>query len=152
MNTRKPTTPDASARRGQAGSLTVEMALVLPILLTLLLGIIELGNILRIQATLESAVGKIARYAATQETTTSSAKNYMDSQGLVPMVQQANSSDGPQLTMSPSTTTACSETPCTPFEVSLEYTYYAMTPPMKPFFDNIKLSASAKKMSEDWGQ
>ena len=113
MNTPTPTTPDAPARRGQAGSLTVEMALVLPVLLTLLLGIIELGNILRIQATLQSAVGKIARYAATQETTTSSAKNYMDSQGLVPMVQQANSNDGPQLTMSPSTTTACSETPCT---------------------------------------
>ena len=46
MNTRKPTTPDASARRGQAGSLTVEMALVLPVLLTLLLGIMEIGNIL----------------------------------------------------------------------------------------------------------
>ena len=152
MNTRKPTTPDASARRGQAGSLTVEMALVLPILLTLLLGIIELGNILRIQATLESAVGKIARYAATQETSQASAQNYMQSQGLVPQVQQPGSSDGPQLTLSPSTTAPCSETPCLPFEVSLEYTYYAMSPPMKPFFDNIKLSASAKKMSEDWGQ
>ncbi|QAZ66637.1 TadE/TadG family type IV pilus assembly protein [Solidesulfovibrio carbinolicus] len=152
MNTLTPTTPTSPAKPGQAGSLTVEMALVLPILLTLLLGILELGNILRIQATLESAVGKIARYAATQETSQASAQNYMQSQGLVPQVQQPGSSDGPQLTLSPSTTAPCSETPCLPFEVSLEYTYYAMSPPMKPFFDNIKLSASAKKMSEDWGQ
>lgn len=152
MNTPPPTTANASIRRGQAGSLTVEMALVLPILLTLLLGIIELGNILRIQATLQSAVGKIAHYAATQETTQSSAESYMASQGLVPMVKQSDSADPPVLQLSPSTTTSCSETPCKPFEVSLTYTYHAMTPPMKPFFDNIKLSASAKKMSEDWGQ
>lgn len=152
MNTPTPTTPDAPARRGQAGSLTVEMALVLPVLLTLLLGIMEVGNILRIQATLQSAVGKIAHYAATQETTQTSAQNFMDSQGLVPGVQQADSTEAPLLTLSPATTSSCKETPCAPFEVSLEYTYYAMTPPMKPFFDNIKLSASAKKMSEDWGQ
>ena len=152
MNTHKPTTPPATARRGQAGSLTVEMALVLPILLTLLLGILEIGNIMRIQATLQSAVGKIARYAATQETSQGSAQNYMDSEGLVPLVKQSDGNAAPQLTLSPSTTTPCNETPCEPFEVSLEYTYYAITPPMKPFFDNIKLSASAKKMSEDWGQ
>ena len=152
MHTPRPMTDDASIRHGQTGSLTVEMALVLPILLTLLLGILELGNILRIQTTLQSAVTKIAHYAATQETTQSSAQSFMTSQGLVPMVQQAGSNDAPQLKLSPPTTTSCSETPCTPFEVSLTYTYYAMTPPMKPFFDNIKLSASAKKMSEDWGQ
>lgn len=152
MNTPTPTTPDAPARRGQAGSLTVEMALVLPVLLTLLLGILEIGNILRIQATLQSAVGKIARYAATQETNQAAAQSFMTSQGLVPLVRQTDSNDAPQLTLSPSTTTSCSETPCAPFEVRLEYTYSAMTPPMKPFFDNIKLSASARKMSEDWGQ
>lgn len=151
MNTPTPTTPSTPARPGQAGSLTVEMALVLPVLLTLLLGIIELGNILRIQTTLQSAVTKIAHYAATQETSQAAAQNFMDSQGLVPGVQQADNSEGPQLTLSPSTTTACSETPCMPFEVSLEYTYYAMSYPMKPFFDQIKLSASAKKMSEAWG-
>lgn len=152
MNTPTPTTPNTPARPGQAGSLTVEMALVLPILLTLLLGVIELGNILRIQVTLQSAVGKTARYAATQETNEEMAKSYIESQGLLTGVQQSDSKEGPQLTLSPSTTTPCSETPCTPFEVSLEYTYKAMTFPMEPFFDNIKLSASAKKMSEDWGQ
>jgi len=152
MHTMLPTTTNASIRHGQAGSLTVEMALVLPILLTLILGILEIGNIMRIQATLQSAVTKIAHYAATQETTQTSAQNYMTSQGLVPMVKQSDAADPPALQLSPSTTTSCSETPCAPFEVSLTYTYHAMTPPMKPFFDNIKLSASAKKMSEDWGQ
>ena len=152
MNIQTPTTPDTPARPGQAGSLTVEMALVLPILLTLILGILEIGNILRIQATLQSAVTKIAHYAATQETSQATAQSYMTSQGLVPMVQQSDSSEAPKLTLSPSTTSSCKQTPCTPFQVSLEYTYSAMTPPMKPFFDNIKLSASAKKMSEAWGQ
>ena len=151
MHIPTPTTPDTPARPSQAGSLSVEMALVLPVLLTLLLGIMEIGNILRIQTTLQSAVGKIAHYAATQETSQATAQNFMDSQGLVPGVQQADSQDAPLLTLSPSTTSSCKETPCAPFEVSLEYTYYAMTYPMKPFFDHIKLSASAKKMSEAWG-
>lgn len=134
----------------QAGSLVVEMALVLPILLSLLFAIIEVANILRIQVTLNNAVTTIAHDATMHETSQSSAEQFMNANGLIPMVKQSDLADAPSLTLSPATTTSCKATPCTPFEVKLTYTYQALIEPMKPFFDNIQLSASARKISEPW--
>ncbi|KHK02255.1 TadE/TadG family type IV pilus assembly protein [Desulfovibrio sp. TomC] len=134
----------------QTGSLVVEMALVLPILLSLLFGIIEIANILRIQLTLNNAVTTIAHDTAMRETSQDSAKQFMNDNNLVPMVKQSDSADAPTLTLSPTTTTSCKATPCTPFEVKLTYKYQALIQPMKPFFDNIQLSASTRKISEPW--
>ena len=141
--------PPHSAR-GQAGSLTVEMALVLPILLSLVLGIIEIANIMRIQLTMDSAVTAIAHDAAMHETTQASAEQYMSTNDLLPGVQQSPAAPTPVLTLTPATTTTCKATPCTPYEVKLTYNYQAMTALMQPFFDNIKLTASARKISEPW--
>ena len=150
----KATTPLYPAPRGrktsQAGSLVVEMALVLPILFGLLFAIIEIANILRIQMTLNNAVTTIAHDTAMRETTQASAEQFMNTNDLVPMVKQSDQADPPTLTLSPATTTSCKATPCTPFEVRLTYTYEALIEPMKPFFDNIQLSASARKISEPW--
>ena len=134
----------------QAGSLAVEMALVLPILLSLFFGIIEIANILRIQMTMNNAVTAIAHNTAMHETSQTSAQQFMSENNLVPMVKQSDTADPPVLTLSPTTTTSCKATPCTPFEVKLTYKYEALTQPMKPFFDNIELSASARKISEPW--
>lgn len=147
------TSGDTALRaKAQAGSTAVEMALVLPVLLMLLFGIIEIANILRIKLTLDSAVTTLARDAATHQTTQSSAQQYMDQNGLLPEVTQTGSSGAtpPVLTLTPNTTTTCKVTPCAPFEVKLSYTYKAMIDPMKPFFDNLVLTASAKKASEPW--
>lgn len=135
---------------GQAGSLAVEMALVLPVLITMLLGTIEIANIVRIQTTMDSAVTAIAHDAAMHETTQSSAAQYMNDNGLLPGVRQSESAPAPALTLTPAATSTCKATPCTPFEVKLTYTYQAMSDLMKPFFDNIKLTASARKVSEPW--
>lgn len=137
-------------RRGQAGSLAVEMALVLPVLLSLVLGIMEIANIIRIQLTLDSAATAIAHDAAMHETSQDSAEQYMNTNGLLPGVKQSDSAPAPVLTLSPATTTTCKATPCPPFEVKLTYTYQAMTDLMSPFFDNIQLTASARKISEPW--
>ena len=154
MNAPKPTTSNTPPSRGQAGSLAVEMALVLPILVMLVLGVLEIANIFRIQTTLQGAAAKIAHDAAMSETTEADAKQFMDDNKLVPMVQQTRDNgqkaDPPKLDLTPKTTVSCKETPCDPFEVKLTYVYYAMTEPMKPFFDNLTLTASAKKMSENW--
>ena len=151
MQTRRRARPYSSqARRAQAGSLAVEMALVLPILISLVLGIIEIANILRIQLTLDSAVTAIAHDAAMHETTQNSAEQYMTANGLIPGVQQSPSAPTPTLTLTPPATTTCKATPCAPFEVKLTYNYQPMTELMKPFFDNIKLTASARKISEPW--
>ena len=138
--------------RSQAGSLTVEMALVLPILISLVLGIIEIANIMRIQLTMDSAVTAIAHDAAMHETTQGSAAQYMAAKGLLTGVQQPGNPQppAPVLTLTPPTTTTCKATPCTPYEVKLTYNYQAMTALMQPFFDNIKLTASARKISEPW--
>ncbi len=144
--------PKGPRAPGQAGVTTVEMALVLPVLFLMLFGIIEIANILRIQITLDSAVTAIARDAATKQTTQNAAEQYMNSKGLLPAVTQAADQGAvpPVLTLSPSTTTTCKVTPCTPFEVKLAYTYKAVTPMMQPFFDDLVLTASAKRASEPW--
>jgi hypothetical protein len=135
---------------GQTGSLAVEVALTLPILVLLFCGIIEIANILRIQTTMQSAVTKIAHQAIMGYTDQAQARADMQNQGLIPMVQQSDENTAPLLTLSPEETVTCKETPCEPLEVKLTYTYSAMTPPMKPFFDQIQLTASIKKMSENW--
>ncbi|MHC1789947.1 TadE/TadG family type IV pilus assembly protein [Solidesulfovibrio sp.] len=134
----------------QAGSLTIEMAVVLPVILTLVFGIIEIANILRIQMTLHSAVTTIAHDASMHETSQGSAEQFMNANGLLPKVKQSASAPDPVLTLSPPVTSTCKALPCTPFEVTLSYNYQAMIEPMKPFFDNIQLSASARKLSEPW--
>uniref|UniRef100_I2Q3Z8 TadE-like protein n=1 Tax=Desulfovibrio sp. U5L TaxID=596152 RepID=I2Q3Z8_9BACT len=138
--------------RAETGSTAVELALVLPVLLLILFGIIEIANILRIQITLDSAVTTIARDAATHQTTQSSAEQYMNQEGLLPAVTQTGSQGAvpPVLTLSPATTATCKVTPCAPFVVTLSYTYKALTPMMEPFFDDLVLTASAKRASEPW--
>lgn len=142
----------APRAKAQKGSTAVEMALVLPVLLLMLFGIIEIANILRIQITLDSAVTTLARDAATHQTTQSSAQQYLTANGLIPDVTQTGSQGAtpPVLTLSPATTTTCKVTPCAPFEIKLTYTYKAIIELMKPFFDNLVLTASAKKASEPW--
>jgi Flp pilus assembly protein TadG len=151
----KAASPQSPARPGgvaaQAGSLTVEMALVLPILISLLLGIIEIANIMRIQMSLNSAVTTIAHDTAMHKTTKETAETFMNSNNLLLGVKQSDEADPPSLSLTPVETTPCKTTPCTPFEVKLTYTYKALTSLMEPFFDNIQLTASARKMSEDWG-
>ena len=148
--THNPHTAPCGRESAQSGSLVVEMALVLPILITLLFGIIEIANILRIQVTLNNAVSTIAHDTAMRETTQASAEQFMNANDLIPMVKQSAQADAPVLSLTPSTTTSCKATPCTPFEVRLTYNYEALIEPMKPFFDNIQLSASARKISEPW--
>ena len=144
--------PRTKAGQGTRGSTAVELALVLPALLLLLFGIIEIANIMRIQFTLESAVTNIAHDAAMHYTTTESAQSYMDANNLLPLVTQTTDEDAtpPVLSLTPPETTTCKTTPCAPFEVKLTYKYKALTDLTKPFFDNLILSASAKKISEPW--
>lgn len=150
MKTANTPQPRSGRAAAQAGSLAIEMALVLPVILSLVLGIIEIANILRIQTTLNSAVTTIAHDAAMHESSQASAEQFMNAKGLIPGVKQSEGAAAPVLTLSPALTTTCKATPCDPFEVKLTYNYQAMVELMKPFFDNIQLSASARKISEPW--
>lgn len=140
----------------QWGVAAVEMALVLPILIFLLLGIIEVANILRMQMLLNSAVAVVSREVSQDPNITdeSDAQSYFSSNlgKLLPSVQQnkdsGDAAEPPAMSMSPTTKPACEETPCTPFLISVNYTYQAMSPIMKPFFDGLTLSATAKRTSE----
>jgi Flp pilus assembly protein TadG len=57
----KPPTPRCAAQRGQA---VVEMALVLPLLLVLALGIVDFGRVYASYVALAGAAGEAARYCA----------------------------------------------------------------------------------------
>ena len=150
--TRHAPAPPYDAPQGSRGSVAVELALVLPVLLLFLFGIIEIANIMRIQFTLESAVTAIAHDAAMHYSTQSTVQSYMDANNLLPMVTQTTNEEAtpPVLSLTPSATSTCKATPCTPFEVKLTYKYKALTDLTKPFFDNLVLSASVKKISEPW--
>jgi Flp pilus assembly protein TadG len=157
MRARQATPPSRPGNRArERGVTTVEVALTLPVFALLLFGIIEVANILRIQMTLNSAVAVMAR-AVSQDTTItgqSTAQSYFNSNmsTLVPYVQQnkdtEDASEPPALTMSPTSKPACEETPCTPFLVTINYTYTPITKIMQPFFEGLTLSASAKRTSE----
>lgn len=151
--------PYASGRQpapGQQGIAVVEMALLLPAFILLLLGLIEVANILRLQMTLNSAVAVMARTVSqdTNITDESGAQAYFNANraSLVPSIQQHldtdTPNDPPALTMSPADKPECTETPCTPFLISISYKYSAITPLMQSIFDNLTLSASAKRTSE----
>jgi Flp pilus assembly protein TadG len=136
--------------RKQSGATTVELALILPMLLLMLFGILDIANMLRIQVTLHSATANMARQIALDSTvrTQSSAAAYMIANKLLPEVtQDDNRASDPTLTLSPENPT-CTSSSCTAFEVGITYTYYAITPLTKPFFDGIVLSASVKKTAE----
>ena len=143
-------------RNRERGVTVVEMAILLPVFLLLVFGIIEVANILRLQMTLESAVAVMARTVSQDTTITnqSGAQSYFNSHldKLVPSVQQnkdqEDASDPPALSMSPASKPACEETPCTPFLITINYTYTPLSPLMTPFFEGLTLSASAKRTSE----
>ncbi len=60
-------------QRDQAGSAAVELALILPLLLLLVSGIIDFGRMLNVQLTLSSAAREGARWAALNQTSPSPA-------------------------------------------------------------------------------
>ena len=136
----------------EAGFTTIiEFALVLPILLMVLFGIIELANIMRTQITLNSAVSTLARQVAVDPTvrTQAAVADFMSQNGLLPLVTQTadNRAVSPTLTLDPENP-ICTSASCLPFKVQLTYAYYAVTPLMAPFFDGIILSATASKTAE----
>jgi len=137
----------------QRGMTTVELALVLPVLLLILCGIIETANMMRMQMTLNSAVSALARRVAVDPTvrTQAAAAAAMTSSNLVPMVQQTldnnTTADAPVLSLDPENPT-CTSASCDPFVVTITYGYHAITPLMTAFFDGITLSASATKTAE----
>lgn len=59
-----------SLRRATAGSTAVEFALILPIFLSMLLGIIEFGRVMWIQNTLQFAAEEATRYAVVRSSAT----------------------------------------------------------------------------------
>ncbi|WP_427172017.1 TadE/TadG family type IV pilus assembly protein [Arthrobacter sp. 92] len=52
------------SKRKERGAVAVEMAIVLPLLLLILIGIIEFGRVLNVQVSLTQAAREGARYAA----------------------------------------------------------------------------------------
>ena len=52
------------SKRKERGAVAVEMAIVLPLLLVILVGIIEFGRVLNVQVSLSQAAHEGARYAA----------------------------------------------------------------------------------------
>lgn len=156
--------PHACHRR-EAGSTAVEFALILPVLVSLLLGIIEIANILRIQFTLDSAATTMARYVSQADNANATDSNYYESDAqaefnnnlsqYAPSVQQGsnttNPASPPALTMSPTTRPSCNSSSCNPFLITITYTYQALSPPMQPFFDGLLLTATARKSPEPRG-
>jgi Flp pilus assembly protein TadG len=134
----------------QAGTTALEMALILPVLLLMLFGIVDIANILRIQFTLNNAVSSVARQVALDSSvrTQAAAASYLTDKDLLPEVTQNDGrASDPVLTLSPENPT-CTSSSCAPFEVGITYTYYALTQLTQPFFDGIVLSASVKKTAE----
>ena len=62
----------------RAGVAAVEFALVAPVMITLLLGTIELGNAFRIQTKVNTATGQLAELIAGQQAVTAPAGNLKD--------------------------------------------------------------------------
>lgn len=67
----RPIRPAAQALAGQAGQGLVEFALLLPVLLLILLGAIDLGRAFNAYVTITNASREGARYGASQPTNTS---------------------------------------------------------------------------------
>ncbi|UJX41332.1 pilus assembly protein [Desulfovibrio sp. JY] len=148
--------PSRRTTRRESGATAVEFAMVLPVLVLMLLGIIEIANILRIQFTLESAVTTVAHTISQNPdiTNQSDAQNLFTSHlaDYAPLVQQNTDTHDPSappaLTMSPTIRPTCNSSACTPFLITITYTYSALSAPMQPFFDGLTLSASARKSPE----
>jgi Flp pilus assembly protein TadG len=142
----------ASRDTAQRGTTTVELALVLPILISLVLGSIEIANILRVQMTLDNAATTVAREVSVDPTvrTQAAAETYMLDNGLLPDVTQKNQgATDPILTLTPENPTCSLSETCSPFTLKIAYTYHAVvTPFMEPFFDGLALSASVKRTVE----
>ncbi len=83
--------------RSERGAAAVELALVLPILLVLVLGIVEFGRAFQVQATLASAARESVRIVALQE----------DSAAAVAAAQAASTSLDPGLAGGDVGITAC---------------------------------------------
>lgn len=144
--------------RGQTGATAVEMALILPVLLLMLFGIIDLANLLRIQITLNSAVTNAARQVALDPNvrTESAVNTFSENHNLASGVRQylgkgdggsGAYADPPVFTLSPEHP-SCTSSSCDAFELGVTYTYHALTSLTKPFFDGLVLSASVKKTAE----
>lgn len=72
-------------RRGDLGATLIEFAIVVPLLLLLLFGILEFGRVISEFTTMRTAAREGARFATTVENT-SGAPNYRDCSGIIDAV------------------------------------------------------------------
>lgn len=71
-----------SRRRGESGAAAVEFALVLPVLLLLLFGIIEFGRLMTTYSTVRLASRESARYGSAVGQSSSGVPRYADCSGI----------------------------------------------------------------------
>ena len=111
-------------RRKRRGASAVELAIILPLVLLLLVGSIEIGRAVIVQHTLVEAARAGCRvYAVTQETTEQDVRNMVDS-----VMSQAGLTDY-DITFDPRPTKAPAHMDPMTVTVSLAYSDVALLPP-----------------------
>jgi Flp pilus assembly protein TadG len=105
--------------RSESGAVAVEFALLLPILLTILLGIMEFGLAFNAQITITNAAREGARALSIGGTTTPFAAVSAASAALTPAVTQA------ELSISPSTCTAATAGQIATVKITYPYKFFS---------------------------
>ncbi len=139
------------------GATAVELALVLPVLLLFLFGIIELGNLIRIQITLKNAAEVGARTAITGEGALDGTRMAVITNATQNALA-AIPAPAPSITISAFPGNNPAATPlagnagdaCQLMEVRLDYTYQPITPLVGPLLGEVPLSLFERKVNEPW--
>jgi Flp pilus assembly protein TadG len=150
-----------SARCGsprERGTSTLEIGLLLPVLLLLMMGTIECGNMLASWLTLQRAAQDGARFAATgqgdQEGTRLTRIVELTKEefsGVSSGPVQVTVRSWPGMNVTGSGRVNDPGRPCDTVEVQARYAYAVVTPLLTPLFtDTVTLTGVQRKLNEPW--
>jgi Flp pilus assembly protein TadG len=118
-------------RSRERGAAAIEFAIILPVLLLCVLGLIEFGRAIWTQATLDHAVQAAARCAAVDPLTC----------GTVAQIQQYATAKAPGLTLPASTFTVTTPRPACGVQVTASLAFDFLVPELLPYSQTLNARA-----------
>jgi Flp pilus assembly protein TadG len=167
---------EVDARRGQAGVSTVEVAIMLTVVLVFIMGLIELGNIVTTQLTIQKAAEQGARFATTGVGFAEGTRNTLITTEVNKILSSLTSGTSsvaicswphtggntwPTLSSQASCRASNAGSPCDMVQVQVTFTYnpitaFAVNPlgflisGRTSIFSTITLTGRDKKVNEPW--
>lgn len=147
-----------SKHHNRRGMTTLELALVMPFIIVMALGFIEMGNMYTAWMTVQKAAQSGARFAATGIGSEDGNRVNLIVQETEKWLESLGSSDKVVTVRSWSTTDGAGDGvsgnaggPCGLVEVGVVFDYEPMTPILSSLFpDIIEITGSDRKLNEPW--